>query len=1302
MKYGRFDASSIVKQLCRKNLWMGLAILLSHSIVTVTSMAQSETLRINEFMALNRTTLADEDGEYSDWIEIYNPTSNTVDLQGWSLTDNQGNPQKWQFPQVTLGADSYLVLFASGKNRTVAGQELHTNFRLSGDGEYLALFNSSGTIVTAFDPSFPSQQTDVSYGYLENDYVASTKPTPGAVNQFSEHQLLPEPVFSKKHGFYDTLFNVEITSGLRDAQIYYTTDGSAPDKENGTLYVDPIPITTTTVLRAITVKSDQMTSRVATQTYLFLQDVIRQPNNPPGYPAQWGTYTAIPGIATADYEMDPEITQDPEYKDLMEEALLSLPTLSIVTDKNNLFSRTTDPERGGIYIYTGPPEGGDVPGLGDGWERPASVEFFSRDGSEEFQVDCGIRLQGGHSRRAEKCAKHSFRLVFKSKYGPSRLNFPLLGEDAVTEFNTITLRAGFGNTWNHWKHSERVRYQFIRDVWAKDTQLAMGNPSGHGRYVHLYLNGLYWGIYNPTERIDREYGASYLGGDDLDYDVIKDYTSVVDGDMTAWTNMMNLANAGMSSNTAYQRIQGNNPDGTPNPAYEPYVDLVNLIDYMIINFYGANWDWDHHNWIAVRNRINPDKGFKFFSWDAEHINEEVNANVLSENNTNCPSGLFQRLCQNADFRRLFADRIQLHCFNGGVLTPESARERWMKRAKQIELAVIAESARWGDYRRDVHPYQEGPYVLYTKNDYWLTEQDFLLNDYFPNRTAAFLSQLRQTNLYPRVNAPNFLINGSPMNQNIISAGDILTMTTSTGTIYYTTDSSDPLLSEASQAGEQIVLIAEAADKKVLVPKSNVGTAWRTDLNFDDSGWQLCSGTPGGIGYEKGSGYESLITLDVGDDMHYDGGNPNSSCYVRIQFNASEENLAKFKSMNLEVRYDDGFVAYLNGKKVAEANAPAAPNWNSMATAGHEADAPELFNISDYIGDLVEGNNLLAIQAMNTNSSSSDFIINARLQASFQGATGGKISPSAIVYSEPLTLNQSTHIKARTVSGDDWSALNEVVFIIPEELYNLKITEIHYHPLAQDDIDDRNFEFLELKNIGTSPLDLSGVRFCRGITYSFPVRTVLKSNAFIVLAADRVQFEERYGFAPFDEYDGFLDNAGERIALVNASDDTVISVRYNNRDPWPVSADGEGYSLVPKEPNPSGNQNDPDNWQSSSKIHGSPGADDTSSADTTADEQNSIPVRFQLDQNYPNPFNNATTISYHLPEKADVRLKIFNVVGRKLKTFEYPEQSAGSYNISWHGEDEAGNQVASGLYFYRIEIKSYDRIYTKSKKMLLIK
>jgi len=119
---------------------------------------------ITEFMADNETTLADEDGIFSDWIEIHNPDATPVNLSGWTLTDKATSPAKWIFPAVTLEPGGFIVVFASGKNRTVPGAELHTNFSLAAGGEYLALLAPGGGIANQFSPEYPAQDTDKSSG----------------------------------------------------------------------------------------------------------------------------------------------------------------------------------------------------------------------------------------------------------------------------------------------------------------------------------------------------------------------------------------------------------------------------------------------------------------------------------------------------------------------------------------------------------------------------------------------------------------------------------------------------------------------------------------------------------------------------------------------------------------------------------------------------------------------------------------------------------------------------------------------------------------------------------------------------------------------------------------------------------------------------------------------------------------------------------------------------------------------------------------------------------------------------------
>jgi len=194
---------------------------------------------------------------------------------------------------------------------------------------------------------------------------------------------------------------------------------------------------------------------------------------------------------------------------------------------------------------------------------------------------------------------------------------------------------------------------------------------------------------------------------------------------------------------------------------------------------------------------------------------------------------------------------------------------------------------------------------------------------------------------------------------------------------------NPISSFARSLAEKTILVAYNADKGVLVPKSDIGAAWKDDINFGDSSWHLCTGRPGGVGYEKGSGYENMITLDVGEDMYQDGANPNTSCYIRIKFMVNGEDLQKYESLKLTMIYDDGYVVYLNGNKVSEANAPATVAWNSSALSAIEYSQPAVVDISSHLDKLVAGENLLAIHGLNASTTSSDFLINAKLEADSQ-------------------------------------------------------------------------------------------------------------------------------------------------------------------------------------------------------------------------------------------------------------------------------------------------------------------------------
>lgn len=569
-----------------------------------------------------------------------------------------------------------------------------------------------------------------------------------------------QPKFSKPHGLYDVgTLTVTMSSEGEGTEIRYTTDGSEPTPQSQ-LYKQALRLTRTTILRAVEVKDGEVASEVSTASYILMKSVLSQPNNPEGYPKEWGDYTQMQGTAKADYEMDPEMTENATLRQHIIEGMKQLPILSIVSDKDHFFSHENDPERGGIYIFTGPPVGDAT---GHGWTRPASIELMGGPQQHDLSATCGIRLHGGHGRLAEKNPKHSFRLVFKKEYGPATLKYPIFGEDEPAQFDQLVLRCHFGNSWQHWMEGNREKAQYSRDVWARRMQRKLGRTSVNALYVHLFLNGMYWGLYNIAERVDDQFGKNHLGGKKSDYDVVKveedggNHLEASEGDLEAWNLMVETANKA-SDPSCYQQL-------------DSLLDIDAMIDYMLINQYGGNTDWDHHNWYAIRRKGTDSPGFQFLCWDTEIIFENPGENILNLKNKGYPSGLFHNLMKNGDFAWRYLQRARELLADDGMLGPRQVVEVWDSLYHTISSALYAESARWGDYRRDVHPYTTRG-KLYTVEEHYMKERNRLLNNYFPIRSNRVLSDIEKfvgdipsgmaAITIPTADTPYYNLNGQPV------------------------------------------------------------------------------------------------------------------------------------------------------------------------------------------------------------------------------------------------------------------------------------------------------------------------------------------------------------------------------------------------------------------------------------------------------------------------------------------------------------------------------------------------------------
>ena len=599
--------------------------------------------------------------------------------------------------------------------------------------------------------------------------------------------------FNHKHGICKAPFVLKVSGSEAGSVIRYTLDGSEPTAESPQ-FTTNMYIKNTTIMRAAAFKDGVRSSDIATASYIFPADVLAQPAVPDGYPTTWGEYITISGTAQADYEMDPELTSDYTYAKHIKDAFYSIPALSIVTDKGNLFNKEKNEQTGGIYIYTGTSESD-----GRGWERAASVELMGRN--HDLSVNCALKMHGGMGRYAEKNPKHSFRLTFKDEYGKKTLKYPVYGEENVARFNSLIVRTFYNYSWTHSDAAQRSRAQYGRDLWARKMQKRMGYDTSDGLYVNVFINGLYWGLYNLSERIDDDYCKYHFGGLKSDYDVIKreDYLEASEGTLDKWNQLMRLSEKASMQQT-YRVITGQEPQ-TAGEEPEVFLNVDNFIDYMLINQYGGNADWDHHNWIAVTNREDPFEGFRFICWDSEQTLHSQLNNVLDTNNKDCPTYLFQNLMKNQVFKHRFIDRAYKHLEDeGGVLRPLSVQELWDSLQSVISLAIYAESARWGDYRCDVHPYTSRG-ELYRADVHHAQENRRLHESFFSQRTATLISQLKKKGWYANAEAPAFLINGKPLaDGDTIFLTDELTLTQGTY-IMYTTDGSYPVEWDNKTTGE---------------------------------------------------------------------------------------------------------------------------------------------------------------------------------------------------------------------------------------------------------------------------------------------------------------------------------------------------------------------------------------------------------------------------------------------------------------------------------------------------------------------
>ena len=641
-----------------------------------------QSIKINELMASNSSSYLDETGSDEDWIELYNAGAAAVDLGGYYVTDDAGELKKFQLPTGTgnlvIQPGSFLILWASG---LPSRGPKHLGFGLSGDGEQLLLVAPNETIIDQID--FPKQRTDVSYGRKTNGsaeivYFSPSSPNASNVAANSYTGFASSPVMSVESGFFQSNFTLTISTAVPGAEVFYTTDGSEPDKNNitapGKAYQfknqypkNPGDGTGPTFTNYfLTLKqnspvnipvSDRSSQPDVYAAISATNDFIPTYNSVPVKPVYKGTV-----IRAKVYEAGklPSQTESRTYLFTPDgQPKSQLAVFSIKTDPDDMFDyedgigvagkdfvdwRNANPGAGSF--------GTPVGNYHRGTEIPSNVEVLV-NGSPVINQDLGLRIHGQGSRTHDK---KSFRLY---STGPnasqSDVDYPLFPALPFHTFRRLILR----NSGNDYERT------LMKDSYIHQIAKGLNMELQEYRPVTTYLNGEYWGIHDLRERQDEYYFASHYALEPENIEFFADpeieNNSGHYADLSNYIKTHNMADAN-NYNYALARM-----------------DMDNFIDYCILELYAANWDWPYGNVTYWRHKVpyNPSAGkgkdgrWRWALFDVDLSFEELDANQFAKA-LGAPDFLLQYLLPNMTFRNKFinryADLINSHFKPSRLLT----------------------------------------------------------------------------------------------------------------------------------------------------------------------------------------------------------------------------------------------------------------------------------------------------------------------------------------------------------------------------------------------------------------------------------------------------------------------------------------------------------------------------------------------------------------------------------------------------------------------------------------------------------
>ena len=1329
---------------------------------------------ISEFMADNKHTLADEDKAFPDWIELYNAGTNTVNLKGWALTDDPSHQAKWAFPSTNVLAKGLLVVFASGKNRTLPGAPLHTDFSLKASGEYLALLKPDSSVATEFAPTFPPQYPDISFGLAQNvttnailaegawgrylvpldGQLGSTWTQPGfddsswasgatgigyqtSAPGFAVHNYLASIAtcnFADAQGVINNpaqqaaVFaeNAPVLNYLNtDSSANYGNDRTFPGL---TLGVDQDNFVVHATATASIPAAGDWTFGVNSDDgfWLSVGGFIMSYPDPRG-PSD--TLQTFHFDAAGDYPLDLIFYECGGGAEL--EVYAAQGAFGFWDPTN--FRLVGDVANGGLPVYSPVvTDGGGSAGYGPLIATDLEAQMAGVNSSVFLRIPFNV---------TDPAALQS--LILRMKYDDgyvAYLNGQVVGgrnapptpqwnssattshpnglavnfEDINLSGNLSALRAGENVLAIHGLNQSAADNDFLilPALVEYQTSALTNHYFGTPTPGSLNNSGFIAFVSDTKFSVDRGFftvpftlsitsatpgativcttdgstpspnnGSVYSGPlsirqtsviraaafkpgfhpSDVDTqsyifpaDVVRQSPNgeTPAGWPASWG--ANVVDYGMDpqvvNNPVYSSELTN--DLRSIPSYSITTDPENLFD-PVTGIY-ANPSGDGISWErpASIELIHPEgsKGF--------HINGGIRIRGGYSRSTANPKHAFRLF-----FRQQYGSaKLQFPAFAGqqgadsfdgfDLRTFENyswsfegdyrfigLRDQW-SRDTQLALGQPAERGDfyhlylngqyWGLFNTDERPEasygetyfggQKGDYDVIkvdTSAGYTIFATDGNL-DAWTRLWRAATNGFAADADYFKVQGLNLDGTPNPGSENLLDVDNLIDyqlLIFFTGNIdapvsaFLGDSNPNNLYAVRNRTGlyggfrflahdsEHTLLHASSLGNPDEIHRDRTGPFPAGDPQQQGPSGALARSNPQYIFTRLTANGEFRMRLADHIQRHFFNGGALTTASSRARFLTRSNEVYGAIAAESARWGDSKRVTPLtrNVEWAAEMNRVNGdyfgqrPNivLNQFRAKGWfpSVAAPSL---NQYGGNVTNGFPVRLEAPIGT--------IYYTLDGSDPRLRGGSIGSSALAYSGPLGLSRSVRLKARVLSGSIWSPLTEATFFVLHDYRDLLVTEIMYHPPASSSFSSDDFEFLELKSVAPSNLELSGLCFTNGISYSFPVGSFLAPGHFVVLVSNPAAFTNRYPGVPIGGvYSGQLSNSGETVTLVDVAGTPIVSVKYGTRSPWPSSPDGAGFSLVPLDPNLNPDPSEPDNWRASARIGGSPGTDDAPSS-----------------------------------------------------------------------------------------------------------